>query len=88
MKAAIIVALAVAVSACATQPEEPATASALLSAPEREESQVVCKRVKPTGSNRRVKVCREVGDAIDAEHTRRDMQTLQRQSEIINRPPD
>lgn len=88
MKAVILTALAVVISGCAAQPEEPPTASALMSAPDREEPQVVCKREKPTGSNRRIKVCRQVGDAIDDEQTRRDMQTLQRQSELINPPPD
>ena len=88
MKAYIPVALMIVVSACASQPEEQPTASALLEVPDREEPKVVCTRQKPTGSNRRIKVCREVGDAIADEHTRRDMQKLQRQSEMISRPPD
>ena len=89
MKALIPVALMFLVGACASQPEEEqASASALLSVPDREEPKVVCTRQKPTGSNRRIKVCREVGDAIADEHTRRDMQRLQRQSEMISQPPD
>ena len=88
MRVVVPVAFAIVFSGCAAQPEEEPTASTLLSVPEREEPKVVCTRQKPTGSNRRVKVCKEVGDAIDAEHTRRDMQTLKRQSEMINRPPD
>lgn len=86
MKALIPVALTIFVGACASQPEEPQTASAILSVPERAEQQVVCTRQKPTGSNRRVKVCRPVGDAIADEHTRRDMQKLQRQSELVGNP--
>lgn len=85
MKALIPVALLL-VAGCAAQPEEPPTASALLSVPDRPDPQIVCTREKPTGSNRTVKVCREVGDAIDNENTRRDMQKLQRQSEIISNP--
>lgn len=86
MRVVIPVALAIVVGGCAAQPEEQPTASALLSVPEREEPQIVCTRQKPTGSNRRVKVCKEVGDAIADEHTRRDMQKLQRQSELIGNP--
>lgn len=53
-----------------------------------EDTRVVCKKEKPTGSNRPVKVCRPAADAIDQEKTGRDMRVLQQQSEIILNRPD
>ena len=86
MRTLFITAVALIVCGCAAQDETP-SASALLSASD-EEPKMICTREKPTGSNRLRKVCRPAGDAIDEENTRRDMQILQRQSEIINAPPD
>lgn len=78
MKTLTIVLLTIVVSGCAANQYSIPVASA-------EDAQVVCKKEKPTGSNRPVKVCRPVSDAIDQEETKRDMRVLQNQSEMINR---
>ena len=52
------------------------------------EPKVVCRRERPTGSNRPRKVCRTVsgvGDAMEQDAARRDVRALQRQSEILQR---
>lgn len=87
MRTPIIAALTLIVSGCATQtdPDEPATASELMSAAD-DEPKIVCTREKKTGSNRLVKICREVANEVDRENTRRDMQVLQRQSDILSTP--
>ena len=85
MKAPLVVSLSLLLGACGAQPYSAPTVVAVTPG---EEPKVICTREKPTGSNRRVKVCRPAADAVDRENTRRDMQVLQRQSEIINAPPD
>ena len=78
MKATLIVIVGLALSGCVTNSNSPAYAEA--------NADVVCRMEKPTGSNRPVKVCRAVGDAIDQENTKRDMGVLQRQSDILHGP--
>ena len=82
---ALLIAVSITVAAgCATSAPEPTTTVA--SVDDAGEPTIVCRREKPTGSNRPVKVCRAVGDAFDKEATRRDMQVLQRQSDILSMP--
>jgi hypothetical protein len=70
-------------SGCVLQPPTPEEIAA---APfdRVEEPQIVCRKEKPTGSNRPVTVCREVPDALDRQQTKRDMKVLKRQSELLN----
>ena len=74
-------------SGCAAQPETPESVAAAPIGDAPEAPRIVCKKEKPTGSNRPVKVCREVGGPLDQEQTRRDMSVLQRQSEQLSPPP-
>ena len=87
MRALFVIFLGLVVSGCAAQPETPEAVAAAPIADSVEAPRIVCKKEKPTGSNRPVKVCREVGDALDQEQTRRDMRVLQRQSEQLKKPP-
>jgi len=82
MRAPVFLFLSLVLSGCVFQPKTPAEIAAAPFRPV-EEPQVVCRKEKPTGSNRPVTVCREVQDAVDREHTKRDMQVLQRQSEVL-----
>ena len=72
---------------CATQPESAEAIAAESFASTGDAPRIVCKKEKPTGSNRPVRVCRQVGDPLDQEETRRDMRVLQRQSEALSPPP-
>lgn len=74
----LIVILSFIVSGCAANPYSMAAATT--------DEQVVCKREKPTGSNRPVKICRPVDEALDREDTVRDMRVIQQQSERLNSP--
>ena len=49
------------------------------------EPKVVCRRERPTGSNRPRKVCRTVPDEITKNNAQHDVKVLQRQTEILNR---
>lgn len=84
MKPSVVIILSVIVSGCVAQ------SNSLTSAPESgaaaEQPAVVCKKEKPTGSNRPVKVCRAVAGVLDKEQTDRDMRVLQRQSDILTNP--
>lgn len=77
----LIVILSFIVSGCAANPSSNTVAATAT------DNEVICKREKPTGSNRPVKVCRPVGEALDREDTVRDMRVIQQQSEILNSPP-
>ena len=80
MRACVIVILCFIVSACVTSPlYEP------LSVVAGEQQEIICKKEKPTGSNRPVTVCRAAPGILDKEATQRDMKVLQRQSEQLNR---
>ncbi len=49
---------------------------------------VVCRKERPTGSNRPRKVCRtvtEVGEAMGQDAARKELRNLQRQQEILQR---
>ena len=83
MRAPFSLFLGLVLSGCVFQPKTPEQIAAEPFRPV-EEPQVVCRKEKPTGSNRPVTVCREVPTAIDREDTKRDMNVLQRQSEQIN----
>ena len=73
MKASVVVVLCLIVSGCAVNPHPlPPTVA---------DVPVICKKEKPTGSNRPVNVCRAVPGVMDRENTERDMRGLQRQSE-------
>ena len=83
MKRPVLLSLGlVVVSGCTAQPKTP---QAIAAAPfdSFEEPLVVCRMEKPTGSNRKVNVCREVPSAVDQQQTRRTMRRLKRQSEGI-----
>lgn len=81
MKASVVVILSLMVSGCAANSlsSTPVAASGKPQA-------VVCKKEKPTGSHRSVKVCRAVPGALDREDTRRDMGVLREQSVILGSP--
>jgi hypothetical protein len=80
MRACVIVILCFVVSACVTSPtSEPLGAYA------DEPQEIICRKEKPTGSNRPVTVCRAAPGILDKEDTKRDMKDLQRQSEQLNR---
>ena len=84
MRAFVALSLGLFMSGCAVQPETPeAIAAAPLDSPAAA-PRIVCKKEKPTGSNRPVNVCREVPNAVDREHTRHDMDVLQRQTEATH----
>ncbi len=80
MKACLVIALGLIVSGCVSSPVPPSVDAV---AAEREA--VVCKKERPTGSNRPVKVCRSVPGALEQEDTERDMRVLQRQSEMLKK---
>ena len=83
MKTPVLLSLGLVVaSGCIVQPKTP---QAIAAAPfdSIEEPIVVCRLEKPTGSNRKVNVCREVPGALDQQQTRRTMRRLKRQSEGI-----
>lgn len=88
MRTPVLVFLGLVVSGCAAQPEtaEAVAAAPLGNAPE--PPKIVCKKEKPTGSNRPVTVCREVLGALAQEQSRRDLRTLQQQSEDLKRQAD
>lgn len=83
MKASVVFFLGLVASGCAVQPETPEAIAAAPFKPAVEPPQIICKKEKPTGSNRPVTVCREVASALDQEQTKRDMRVLQRQSEQL-----
>ena len=87
MKVPVVLFLGLIVSGCAAQPESPEAVAAAPFEEAPEAPKIVCKKEKPTGSNRPVTVCREVPGVLDREHTRRDMGVLQRQSEQLKPPP-
>lgn len=78
MKSVVVVILGLVASGCVANSYSPPLAA--------ENAAVVCKKEKPTGSNRPVEVCRAVAGVLDKEGTKRDMSVLQRQSEILNSP--
>ena len=87
MRGAIVLLFGLIASGCATQPESAEEIAAQALASTGEDPRIVCKKEKPTGSNRPIKVCRQVSDPIDREHVRRDMGVLQRQTEALSPPP-
>ncbi len=78
MKASLVVILSFIAGGCVVNPHAPVPTAA--------NAEVVCKKEKPTGSNRPVTVCRPVSGALDQEDTKRDMGVLQRQSEKLTSP--
>jgi len=87
MRTPVVIFLGLVVSGCVAQPETPESIAAAPFDGPVEPPQIVCKKEKPTGSNRAVTVCREVPGVLDRERTRRDMSVLQRQSEQVSTPP-
>ena len=88
MRAPVLLISSLVVSGCIAQPQTP---EAIAAAPFDTESepQIVCRKEKPTGSNRPVTVCREVASALDRENTRKDLDVLQRQADQLRKkPPD
>lgn len=83
MRAAVVFLVSLIVSGCAGQPDSPEAIAAAAFEDPVEPREVVCKKEKKTGSNRTVRVCREVPGVLDREQTRRDMSVLQRQSEQL-----
>jgi hypothetical protein len=73
MKGFVVVVLSLIVSGCAASPYSPVATTA--------DVPVICKKEKPTGSNRPVTVCRPVPGVLEREDTTRDMRILQRQTE-------
>jgi hypothetical protein len=86
MKASVVVILSLIVSACVVQSNSPTPVPASVVGAPAEPQAVVCKKEKPTGSNRPVRVCRAVAGVLDREQTERGMRVLQRQSEILSNP--
>ena len=82
MKTPVFLALGLMLCGCAAQTQTPVAVAAAPFEDSNAEPRVVCKKEKPTGSNRPVTVCREVADALDQEQTKRDIRVLQRQSEL------
>ena len=83
MRAPVVFFLGFIVSGCAiTSPDPDAIAAAPFHS-EPDPPKIVCKMEKPTGSNRPVKVCREVPSELDQEQTKRDMNVLKRQTEAL-----
>jgi hypothetical protein len=87
MRAPVLLSLSLIVSGCIAQPQPPEAVAAAPFDGTVEPPQIVCRKEKPTGSNRPVTVCREVQSALDRENTRRDMNVLQRQSELLGQDP-
>ena len=99
MKAIVVVTLSFIVSACVTntvseseravaENESPTfNAESVAVAPAKPQAIVICKKVKPTGSNRTRKVCRTVA-SLEHEQAaaREDMRVLQRQSDHLLGP--
>lgn len=77
---AVFLLLTILTSGCVFQPP---TTQQIAAAPfsAATEPEIICRKEKPTGSNRKVTVCREVLSADDQEQTRQTMKRLQRQSE-------
>lgn len=88
MRTPVVVFLGLVVSGCAAQPETPESVAAAPIGTAAEAPRIVCKKEKPTGSNRPVTVCREVLGALDQEQSRHDLRTLQRQSDALKRQAD
>ncbi len=81
MKVALAVLLGLLAGGCVTPPSEPQPAAGSIAEnATKTPTQVVCKREKPTGSNRPVKVCRKVPTELEREQARRDVRVLQRQT--------
>ena len=87
MRTPVAIFLSLVLGGCVAQPETPETIAAAPFDGSVEPPQIVCKKEKPTGSNRPVTVCREVAGPLDREQTRHDMSVLQRQSEQVSTPP-
>ncbi|MDJ0712176.1 MAG: hypothetical protein QNJ14_17430 [Woeseiaceae bacterium] len=83
MRVPVVVAVGHFASGCVAQPQSPDAIAAAPFDREVEPAEIVCKMEKPTGSNRPVKVCREVPGALDREQTKRDMNVLKRQTENL-----
>ena len=86
MKASVVVILSLIVSACVVHSKSPAPGPTNVVGDAPEQQAVVCKKEKPTGSNRPVRVCRAMPGVLEREQTERDMRDLHRQSEILNNP--
>ncbi|RZV37398.1 MAG: hypothetical protein EX272_05445 [Chromatiales bacterium] len=87
MRISVVFLVGLILSGCAAQPE---TAETIAAAPLEsgvEPPKIVCKKEKPTGSNRPIEVCRQVAGAFDEEQTKRDMRVLQRQADQLRKPP-
>ena len=83
MKAPTVVVLGLFLSGCATANHTLQPVAANMPG---EPQAVICKKEKPTGSNRPVTVCRPAQGTLDRESTTRDMKVLQRQSDILSDP--
>lgn len=83
MKASIAFFFSLILGGCVAQSNSPTSVPASLLGVPTETQPVVCKKEKPTGSNRPVTVCRAVPGVIDREKTKRDMRVIQRQSEHL-----
>lgn len=86
VRASLVVILSLTVSACVGQSKSPAPDPTNLVGDAPEQQAVICKKEKPTGSNRPVTVCRPVPGVLDREQAKRDARVLQRQSEILLDP--
>ena len=87
MKIPVVIFLGLIVSGCAAQPETPESVAAAPIGDAPVEPRIVCKKEKPTGSNRPVTVCRQVAGAFDEEQTKRDMRVLRQQADQLRKPP-
>ena len=87
MRIAVVLILGLAISGCASQPKTAEEIAAEALASSGDDPKIVCKKEKPTGSNRPVTVCREVSSALDRENTRKDLDVLQRQADQLRKKP-
>ena len=86
MKSSVVVILSLIVSGCVVQSNSPTPVPTSVVEVPAEPRAVVCKKEKPTGSNRPVRVCRAVAGVFDREETERDMSVLHRQSDVLGNP--
>lgn len=81
MKLFVAVASALFLSGCMHYPDSHTLSHANVAG----QDSASCKMEKPTGSNRPIRVCRSTPDALEQDRTTRDMRTIQRQSELLDR---
>ena len=85
MKLTAILLLGLLAAGCVTDERASGTAGVQIVNVDGQPVEVVCRREKPTGSNRPVKVCRRVATTLEREKAKRDVRAMQRQNDGIGR---